>query len=52
MPGIDFIKKYEKKSSDALNTKNVRQSIPMRYNYFATKIVDKNLEESVKSKIL
>ena len=24
MPGIDFIKKYEKKSSDALNTKNVR----------------------------
>ena len=44
MPGLDFIKKYEKKDSEVLNSKNIRHSIPLRYNSFASTIAKKNID--------
>ena len=52
MPGLDFIKKYEKKSSQLLNQRNIRQTIPLRYNAFAAGIMSKGLNKVVTDKIL
>jgi hypothetical protein len=51
-PGVDFIKKYEKPSSAVLNQRNIRQTIPMRYNLFATAIANKGLGPEVTAMVL
>ena len=63
MPGIDFIKKYQKKDGEATGSSKVSESqpensisrsyiqnqsiLPVRYNNFAVSIVKKKLHESI-----